>query len=551
MTFTVIVGGKAGYGVKKAASTVAKIFSERALHVFEMDDYPSVIKGSHNFSVISCDSRPITSHYQKAQLIVALDKRSYDAHISDLAEDGILIHDSGSGPEGVALPISEEAKQSSKPELITGVAAITVLCAAVGMSKEELLAIIEKEYARGVEENKAYAEKMYDHAMPKIGGKFRLPEGDGKQRRLATGNEMIGLGAAAAGLDMYIAYPMTPSTSILHMLAEKADSLGIEVVQAESELAVANMAIGAVFTGAKTAVGTSGGGFCLMQEAFSLAGISEAPVLFVMVSRPGPATGVPTYTSQGDLKWIRHPGHGEFPRIVAAPGSVEECFYLAAELMWLAWNFQNPTVLLSDKHLSESTNTVQIQPEKARWAVEIPHDQHEGYKRYAIREDGISPLQFPPSKEMIKWTSYEHDERGITTEDAEMVRKMAEKRSRKGKNIIEHLKHNKTVNRYGESRSGKIIVTYGSTTMSVLEALKASGIEDVQVVQPIYVEPFPAWELKDLKGKELVAVELDENEQFADLFRSRGLDLKAVIKRYDGRPFDPKELAEKLKEVFR
>jgi 2-oxoglutarate ferredoxin oxidoreductase subunit alpha len=168
-----------------------------------------------------------------------------------------------------------------------------------------------------------------------------------------TGNEAIALGAAAGGLDLYFAYPMTPSTSILHYLAKHAGELGVVVVHPENELAVAQMATGATFAGARVMVASSGGGFSLMQETFSLAGMSEAPVLFVLGSRPGPSTGVPTYTEQGDLKYSIYQGHGEFPRIVSSPGTIEEAFYLASEMLELVWKFQTPGILLTEKHMEE------------------------------------------------------------------------------------------------------------------------------------------------------------------------------------------------------
>ncbi|UCB52428.1 MAG: 2-oxoacid:acceptor oxidoreductase subunit alpha [Candidatus Zixiibacteriota bacterium] len=546
--FTFLVGGKAGEGVRKAGSVAASVFAHIGRRVFHMDDYMSLIKGGHNFSVISTAKRRITSHYVKADLVVALDKRSYDMHLEHLAEGGVLVFDSDAVKEGMGLGVSllAEAKKYPNPSLRLGVGSVAILAAAVGMDKEQLKHVIEDGYPRDIENNVAYAMTIYEMVQPKIGGKFKLDAGD-NERPILTGNEAIALGAAAGGLDVYYAYPMTPSSAILHYLAAHDKELGVVAVHPENEIAVINMAIGSVVAGARSMVGSSGGGFALMEEAFSLAGMVEAPLLCYLGSRPGPSTGVPTYTSQGDLNFAIHQGHGEFPRIVASPGSMEEAFYLTAEMLDLVWRFQTPGILLTEKHLGESRMTVEIDAGKASWPEPVMHDKEE-YKRYLDTENGVSPMLFPPSEELIKWDSYEHDELGITSEDPDTIAGMQEKRRRKAKAIVEHLKGMKTVNVYGDK--GPVILTYGSTTMSVLEALKAGGI-DATVVQPIYLEPLPVWELDRCRDREVIVVEQSCSGQFATLLREKAqIQPKAVIKKYDGRPFDPVELAEKLEGVL-
>jgi 2-oxoglutarate ferredoxin oxidoreductase subunit alpha len=546
--FTFIVGGKAGEGVKKAGSVAAQLFASMGRQVFQMDDYQSLIKGGHNFSVVSTAKRRITSHYIKADLVVAPDKKSYDMHKEHLSERGIMVYNSDkvSKVEGVGVPLTTEAKKYPNPDLRIGVGAVATLAAVVGLDKDGLKKLIQSEYPRDIENNIAYAMAIYDIVYPKIGGKFQLEGGD-KERPIISGNEAIALGAAAGGLDTYFAYPMTPSSSLLHFLAAHDRDLGVTVVHPENEIAVINMAIGSTFAGAKAMIGSSGGGFALMQEAFSLAGMVEAPLLCVLGSRPGPSTGVPTYTAQGDLKFAIHQGHGEFPKIVASPGSMEEAFYLAGEMLDMVWRFQTPGILLTEKHLSESAMTVDIDVSKAKWPEPFLHSGGE-YKRYLDTKDGVSPFLFPPSKELIKWDSYEHDELGITTEDSNMIAKMQEKRNRKKKAIIDYMMGMHTVNVYGDK--GPVIFTYGSTTMSVLEALESGDIE-ATVVQPIYLEPLPVWELDRYKESGVIVVELSCAGQFASLLEEKaGIQPKAVIKKYDGRPFDPVELSSRIKGVI-
>jgi 2-oxoglutarate ferredoxin oxidoreductase subunit alpha len=546
--FTFLVGGKAGEGVRKAGSVAASVFAHMGRQVFHMDDYMSLIKGGHNFSVVSTAKRRITSHYVKADLVVALDKRSYDMHREHTADGGILVYDTDAVKEGSGLgvPLLAEAKKYPNPNLRLGLGSVAVLAVAVGLSREDLKHVIEDEYSRDIENNIAYAMTIYETIQPKIGGRFKLEAGD-KERRILTGNEAIALGAAAAGLDVYYAYPMTPSSAILHYFAAHDKDLGVVAVHPENEIAVINMAVGSAFAGARAMVGSSGGGFALMEEAYSLAGMVEAPLLCYLGSRPGPSTGVPTYTSQGDLNFAIHQGHGEFPRIVASPGSVEEAFYLAAEMLDLLWRFQTPGILLTEKHLGESRMTVEIDAGRARWPEPMMHAKGE-YKRYLNTPNGVSPMLFPPSDELIKWDSYEHDESGTTTEDLEMIAKMQEKRQKKSKAIIEHLKRINTVNVHGDK--GAAIFAYGSTTMSVLEALKAGDI-DATVVQPVYLEPLPVWELEKYRDRKVIVVEQSCSGQFAELLREKaGIESESVIRKFDGRPFDPVELSEKLKEVL-
>jgi len=407
--------------------------------------------------------------------------------------------------------------------------------------------VIQTQYPRGIEDNISFANKIYDMVKTECQSKFPLEKGY-KERKIISGNQSISLGAIAGGLDVYYAYPMTPASTILHFLAKQAENFGIAVVHAESEIAVINMAIGSAFTGAKSMVGTSGGGFALMTEGFSLAGITETPLLVVLSQRPGPATGVPTYTEQADLSFALTAGHGDFLRIVTSPATVEEAYYLTSEMLDLVWKFQTPGILLTDKHLSECSMTVDIDVERANWA-EPKINNGSDYKRYLNTSDGISPMLFPPSKEIIKWNSYEHDEFGITTEDAEMITLMHDKRNKKESTLIEYLKGKETVNIIrGEHPTN--IFAFGSTYMSVLEALKYGNINP-SAIQPVYLNPLPIWELEEFKNQDNVVVEQSISGQFTTLLKEKaGLKIKHTIKRYDGRPFDPIELSIKIKEVL-
>lgn len=550
--FTYLIGGKAGEGVKKAGKTAANLFSKMGKYTFQMDDYQSLIRGGHNFSVVTASDAKVFSHYMEADLIVNLDERSYGLHKDHLADDGILVYNSDDTEEGdgISLPIGELSKDYSKSDLIKGVAGISILGAVIGLEKDEVENFVEKEYPKGAEENIAFAKEIYDEIESNLEKNFKLKKNeDKKSLPILSGNESISLGASAAGLDMYIGYPMTPASSILHFFASHKDDLNVMTIHPENEISVANMAIGGTMPGAKVMVGSSGGGVALMEEALSLAGMSESPVLFVLASRPGPSTGVPTYTEQGDLNFALNQGHGEFPLIVASPGSIEEAFRLSGDMLNLVWEYQTPGILLTEKHLSESSMTVSPDISNIEWADPVEFDSEEEYKRYKRTEKGISPLKYPPSEDVIKWNSYESDEKGITTEEPEIITDMHDKRREKEETLKLEMKDRKTVNEFGNGEN--VIFTYGSTTMSVKEALSVGDIE-AKIVQPIYLKPFPIWDVEDYMNKDVIVVEQSSTGQFATLLREKcNIKPKTVIRKYDGRPFEPKKLAEKLKEAIR
>ncbi|TXT58784.1 MAG: 2-oxoacid:ferredoxin oxidoreductase subunit alpha [Promethearchaeota archaeon] len=550
-TFTYIVGGKAGEGVKKSGSIAAKLFTKLGRYIFQRDDYMSLIQGGHNYSVVTTANRWVSSQYENdVELIVNSDDRSYNKHKHKLSQNGIIVFNSDKQKDvsGFGVPFSSKAKDYKAKSLMFGVGALAVLTSVTGQTKAILEEIIKEELPEKTwEDNIAYASDIYDHVDSEIGSSFKLEPGD-KKRPILTGNESLSLGAIAAGLDCYYAYPMTPSSSILHFLAQHQKEFNLTVVQPENEIAVINMAIGSSFSGAKTMIASSGGGYALMNEGYSLAGMCEAPLVVVLTSRPSPASGVPTYTEQGDLQFALNSGHGDFLRIVASPASIEEAFYLTNELFDLTYQYQTPAILLTSKHLSESHMTVDLTLENTKWAQPKLFEENGEYKRYLDTENGVSPMKFPPSEQLIKWNSYEHDELGITTEDPEITAKMHDKRYKKEEAMIKQMKNMHTVNTFGDS--GPLIFTWGSTTMSVLEALEYGNI-DATVVQPIYLRPFPVWELEKYRSESVTTVELNKWGQFTTLIKEKTqIRVKKLINQYNARPFDPIVLSKKLNEVL-
>lgn len=533
MDVSILVGGQAGDGIKQAGVIIAKIFNEIGYHVFIYDDYQSLVRGGHNFSIVRVSDEKVHSHNDHVDLLVAFNQDTIEKHEWRTKE---TIYDSDKvKTDGTGIPAQSWAKKKGSALLRNSIF-IGAICKYTGINLNVAEKIIKNSFHKLLDENMEALKFGYDsvekkHDFKKIG----------KPRNVMTGNEAISLGATAAGMKLYIAYPMTPASSILHYLAKHGEKLGVVTVQEENEIAVVNMAVGSCFAGVRTMVGTSGGGFALMTETVSLCALSETPVVFVVSQRAGPSTGVPTYTMQADLKFVLNAGHGDVTRIVIAPGDAEESYLLTGKTMNLAWKYQIPGFVLVDKHISESTFSAEfpeVKPEEPKlW------DGKGEYERYKLTEDGISPLAFPGDVYTCKGSSYEHDEKGITIEEeTKMINKMQEKRLKKMEALREELKGEETVKVYGNPDSKVTLLTWGSTKGACIEAAKELGLK---VVQPLYLEPMPTWELeKHLKGR-VIAVEVNATGQLADI-----LGIKEKILKYDGRPFTPEELKKKLEEIL-
>lgn len=546
-----LIGGRAGEGVKKAAQVIAGVFCARGLHACQADDYQSLIKGGHNFSIVTASSEEVYCVHQNPDLIICFDQKSVDEHIDSLSPQGQLYFnsDEASCPTGIGIPMNMLMKKHYSSPANVSMAAIAILSASVGLEEEALTEIIKGQYKRDLAENTAYAREVF--GLVSLRGRLQIGDCDICSYRFVSGNQALILGAWKAGLDMYYGYPMTPASSLLHYAALKQDSLGIQAIHAESELAAINMAIGSALAGCRVAVGSSGGGFALMQEALSAAGMVEAPLLCYLSSRPGPATGVSTYTAQEDLWFALNQGHGEFCRIVATPDSVQRALSLAAELLSLAWQYQIPVILLTEKELSEGMTDIDIEPGSLPSADPVFGESGSSYQRYQITDNGVSPLCFPGSQNspdtVIKWSTHEHLESGLRTDKAADIVAMKDKRYQKTEHVKSACDKFETIAEYGE---GDIIVfAYGSTVLELREALKFSP-KPFKIVAPVYLEPFPMERLSFYKGKEVVVVEHSVTGQFADFLKWKlGVEVRKTIRKYDGRPFDPVKLSELINEV--
>jgi 2-oxoglutarate ferredoxin oxidoreductase subunit alpha len=551
---SILIGGAAGDGTRQSGYLAARLFRGLGYYVFVHEDYPSLIRGGHNFSVIRISDKPVFCHKNRIDILIAMDASTIAVHKNQLNERHEVIFDSGDLPpsSGIGIEMRKIVKEKKYDEIMRNTIAVGALSYLLGAGAGDLEELIRKIYKKFIDENVELAGIGYEHAKNSGSVFVKLARIENTGSVLLTGSEAIGLGAVKAGLKNYIAYPMTPATPLLHFLAANQDKFNILVIHAENEIGVANMAIGSAFTGLKTMVGTSGGGFALMTEAVSLSAQSEVPVVFMMAQRAGPATGLPTYTMQGDLFFVLNAGHGEFRKIVASPGDASEAYRVSAELFNLSWKCQISGFLLIDKELAESTYTFDVSGvDDVKAEPPLMWDGKGDYGRYRITESGVSPLAFPGTKGIsVRGTGYEHDENGITTEDSAKTEAMISKRLRKREPLIVELKKILTVNVLGNPDSDTAVVTWGFTKGACLEVCNELNLK---LIQPIYLEPFPLWEMeKALSGvKKIICVELNATGQLARLLKFNGIEVDRKILKFDARPFGFEELNEKLKEVLK
>jgi 2-oxoglutarate ferredoxin oxidoreductase subunit alpha len=545
---SILIGGKAGDGIRQAGQTLARLLTRIGYRIFFYDDYPSLIRGGHNFSIIRASKKKSQAHKEKVDLIVALNQDAVEKHKHRLNPGGVILYDSKKvEAQGVGVDFMGLVKELEGSPIMRNTAALGALAKMLNIEWEMLERVITDTMDKKVDLNLKIAQSAY-HRVEKAW--VSVPKLDQKMLPLVSGNEAIALGAVQGGLNMYIAYPMTPASAILHYLAEHEDDLGVVTIHPESEIGVVLMALGAAYAGARTMVGTSGGGFALMTEALSLSGQGEIPIVFVVSQRPGPGTGVPTYTMQGDLSFVIHSGHGEFAKVVLAPGDAEEAFYLTGLAMNLAWKFQTPCFVLSDKHLSESIFSFDADPDKIKPEDPLLWEGQGEYKRYLDTQNGISPLAFPGNPAaMVKATSYEHDEYGITTEDSEQIVRMQRKRLRKKKTLEDELSRCEQVKVYGNLESKTVLLCWGSTKGACIEVAEELGLK---VVQPLVLEPLPIEPLKKaLSGADkIIDIEVNTTGQLAKHVSAHGICIDDMILRFDARPFTVDVLLEKVKEVL-
>ncbi len=565
------IGGPAGRGIMNTGLMFAKCCSRIGLHVFDYIEYPSLVKGGHNTYLVRAEDEPVHCQIRMVDILIALDEQTVDRHRDELRPDSILIYDEKvvhddvarqTGCHRVALPMKELLQEAHGKDLMANT---VCLGAALGLMRYPLAqaegvvrdAFGKKESAVVIENQNAL-RLGYDYAQQHFAGltAYRLEPREAPKRMVLTGNEAIALGALSAGLTFYAAYPMTPASAILHTLAAWQERHGIVVKQAEDEISVANMTVGAAFAGARAMCATSGGGFALMNETLSLAGITETPAVFVEVMRAGPGTGVPTFTEQADLSFVLNSGHGDFPLFVVAPGDVEDAFYLTAEALNAAERWHTPVVILSDKYLGESHKSADFF-DQHRVPIDrgpLLREAPPGYRRYPLDGRVVTPRTIPGvPKGFFLANSDEHDPYGYSTEEIDLRNAQMEKRMRKLEAFAREMPQ--PILR-GPADAELTIIGWGSTKGPILEAMRHLVRDGLRVnyLQLTWLQPFPAATVRRIltAARRTLIVENNYSGQMERLIREQtGLTIDHHLRRYDGRPFFFEDLCAHIKSIVR
>jgi len=546
--FSVLIGGKAGDGINSAGLVIAHLLNHVGYRVYMYFDYPSLIKGGHNFAIVRATPGKTGAHRDRVDFILALNNDTVRYH-KGLAHPGTVTvyHADNVRSEGTGVRVNEILLAESAPPIMGNSAIIGAFAKTAGIPWNVVEEVFMRHLPKGTAKNLAVARRAFDAA----GEKVTIPRIGNPPLPLVTGNEAIGLGLIDGGLEAYVAYPMTPTSNLLHFLAEQSQVYPMTVVHPENEISVIIMALGFAYAGRKTAVGTSGGGFCLMTEGVSFSGQAEIPVVIVLGQRTGPSTGLPTYTGQTELYFACHAGQGEFPRLVVAPGDAEEAYEWSSAAVKIAWKYQVPAIILVDKTLCEGTYCFD-DSEIAGYSAEPGFTQAipgPDYGRYRNTPDGISPVLYPGSQDtVVKVNSYTHDESGVTTEDAGMTTLMAGKRMRKRYELAAELDRMVQVAVSGNTAGRTALVAWGSNKGVASEVAGPLGL---RLVRPLVLSPFPKRQMEGaLSGvTRVITVEDNSEGQLAGLLSAHGFSVGSQVLKYDGRPFTVEELTGKVREV--
>lgn len=573
---TVLLGGEAGEGIKSAGKIYAVALIKSNRNVFVYDEYPSLIRGGHNIVNITYSQYPVYSHNREIDILLCLNRETFDTHKSNLSTKATVIYDSSDFEisnedlnqfpcDLIDIPAESLIKQHELPKIIRNILFVGAGLISAGITKESLIDAIKHEldgnkyFDQNIQAIKLLYDALADYFnIRNLNNSNKTVVSEdinsvNQDRYLMTGNDAIALGAIRAGLQFYAAYPMTPASTILSTLFEYSREFSIIVKQAEDEIAAINMAIGASYAGVRSMVGTAGGGFSLMVEGLGLAAITETPLVLVVSQRPGPATGLPTWTGQADLLFVLHASQDEFPRIILTPTDAEECFRMSFWAFNLAEKYQIPVFILVDKYLSESMYHFSI-PEIEKQNIdrglllnERILNRLDNFDRYELTPNGVSPRSIPGQNNGIFLAnSDESDTKGYTSEDALMRKNKVEKRFVKQQYIKKEMK---SIDTYGDLRSPLGIITWGSTKGPALEAMRRlqSIGKQYKLLALNYIEPFPAEDINNfIKGsKEIILVEGNFTSQLGKLIlMNTDYEIEHKLLKYDGRPIHPDEIVD-------
>ncbi len=552
----VLISGEAGQGLNTMEAFLCHIIRRHGLCVFASKEIMSRIRGGLNTTLLRISKQPTAAFRRTPDLLVSMRSGGLKRLDERLCEKTVILYDprmESAAPRGNGIPIDmKEIARDAGGKLYVGISICGILCALLGIPEEasrheveaffkdkqpqENLAAFTAGYARGRKPDLLHSLNVALQPGPRVAGRLMM-----------SGSQAVGLGALAGGCNFIASYPMSPSTGVLTFLAQQADAFGLLVEQAEDEIAAINMSLGAWYTGARAMVTTSGGGFALMEEGVSLAGITETPCVIHLAQRPGPGTGLPTRTEQGDLNLALYAGHGDFPRIIYAPGSVKQAFNVTRKAFMMADRYQIPVFVLTDQFLMESSwiedNLSYDGKIPERYLVESEQD----YQRYAVNDSGISPRAVPGSGQgWVRVDSDEHDERGEITEDFNVRVLQVDKRMRKAEGLEEN---DDDITLIGGSDGDIMLVTWGSNYGLGQELATRLINPSVSCLHFSRVYPVPQKGLDILrKAKTVIAIENNYTGQFGALLCAAGIHVQDRILQYNGLPFAVEDVYRSLQQ---
>jgi 2-oxoglutarate ferredoxin oxidoreductase subunit alpha len=576
------VVGASGQGINSIGEIVARGLKRVGYCVFGYREYPSLIKGGHASYQLDVSPERIESTEEHVDILIALNHHGLQKNLGDLKQGGLIVHSTPDWhfpPEDAALlkkrdvravylPVDDILKRLGAKPILGNVLIAAFAWESLGQDMEALKSLVGERFAKKkdlLEMNMKAVEEGYNYKDPALGRveiSMPKPVARWKDHMLITGSQAMGLGAIHAGVRLYAGYPMTPSSPLLSFIADMQNRTGMVVKQAEDEITAAQVASGAMFMGTRAMTATSGGGFDLMSETVSLNGIIENPMVFVLAQRPGPATGLPTWTAQGDLLMAVNTAHGEFARCVMAVSSATDAFHLMSEAFNLAERFQTAVIVMTDKQIAEALYTEPMFDQKKttldrgkliteRGALA----KLKGADRYdPDSTDGVSPRWLPGAEaETYCAQGDEHNDEGTVDETAANTVKQFDKRLRKIEALEKALPEPELI---GAKNPEILLVGWGSTKGAVLDALNALKTENSKLKTSLgYLHYTYLWPLKTkrfaelaAKAKKIILIEGNHQGQLGQLLRQQsGIAIDGKILKYDGRPFFHDELLRALK----
>lgn len=560
---SVVICGAAGLGVQTVEDILVRVLKRSGYHVFATREYMSRVRGGNNSTEVRIASKPVDGLVDRIDLLVALSpgiRKNIQSRIDEntvIVAEGSVVPDQciKEHPRFNDIPLTSIAKEAGS-QLYSNVIAAGIVLGLTDSSEEEAIDFFRSRFGKKgddtVEQNASACRRGVELGA-EIRGRFphipSPPKGDTSDRKIVGGSEAVAMGAIAGGCDFVTAYPMAPATGVLGFAAKNALKLGIAVEQVEDEISAINMAVGASYAGASPLVTTSGGGFSLMYEGFSLAGVAETPLVVHLGQRPGPATGMATRTEQADLNLAVHAGHGEFPRLVMAPGTLEEAFQLTAKAFQMVHRYQVQSVILTDQYI---LNTIRDVPTEALSAPEADKcivKSDPKYRRYEDTPDGVSPRAVPGHGDgLVGCDSHEHDEEGHVFENFELRVRMSDKRFRKERWLKEDGVPGKLS---GPTEWTRLVVCWGSTGPMVEEALEGLNLSDTALLRIRQVWPMMDQDLALIQSaQELIVVEGNHDGQLeAQIRKLTGKEADGHLRNYCGLQFSVEQVREGLSRI--